>query len=225
MLPSVPSPRPARPDAISGEPADAGGSQRISRPVSSTDPARSLRPRSDVGDPAADRWLVGKARSGDMDAFESLVRRHRTRVYRIALRIVGDPHDAQDVTQDVFIQAWAGLAGFLGGSAFTTWLYRITVNRALNHRQRRRESDPLPEQGPPASSSPADEVIARERAIATTRAIAALPADQRAVFVLHQMEGLSYSEVAAILRLSEATVRGRLARARRTLADELREWS
>lgn len=160
-----------------------------------------------------------------MDAFESLVRRHRTRVYRIALRIVGDPHDAQDVTQDVFIQAWAGLAGFLGGSAFTTWLYRITVNRALNHRQRRRESDPFLEQDPPASSSPADEVIARQRAIATTRAIAALPADQRAVFVLYQLEGLNYSEVAKILRLAEPTVRGRLARARRTLADKLQEWA
>lgn len=176
-------------------------------------------------DPAADGWLVGKARGGDVDAFETLVRRHRARVYRIALRILGDPHDAQDVAQDVFIQVWTALAGFLGGSAFTTWLYRITVNRSLNHRQRRRATLPLPDADPAAGTGPADEVVARHRAQATARAIASLPADQRAVFVLYQMEGFSCPEVAAILSLPEPTVRGRLARARRALIDQLREWA
>lgn len=176
-------------------------------------------------DPAADSWLVGKARTGDLDAFESLVRRHRTRVYRIALRILGDPQDAQDVTQDVFLQVWGALAGFLGGSTFTTWLYRITVNKSLNHRQRRRPTVPLPDQDPPTRSGPAEEVIAGHRARSTAAAVAALPADLRAVFVLHQMEGLSYPEVAAILTLTEPTVRGRLARARRTLLHELRDWA
>jgi RNA polymerase sigma-70 factor (ECF subfamily) len=176
-------------------------------------------------DPAADGWLVGKARGGNVEAFEVLVRRHRTRVYRIALRILGDPQDAQDVTQDVFIQVWTSLAAFLGGSAFTTWLYRITVNRSLNHRQRRRDTLPLPENEPPAGADPADVVIARQRAKATTQAIASLPADQRAVFVLHQMEGFSYPEVAAILSLPEPTVRGRLARARRALLEQLRDWT
>ena len=202
--------------------ADRGGPR--ARPVTDRtgpDPG----PPSDIEDnPAADSWLVGKARSGDLDAFESLVLRHRTRVYRIALRIVGNRDDAQDVTQDVFIQAWTAIAGVLGGSMFTTWLYRITVNRALNHRQRRRDTLPLPDQDTPAPGGPAEEVIARHRAAATARAIAALPPDQRAAFVLHQMEGLSYSEVAAILALPEATIRGRLARARRTLFDALREW-
>jgi RNA polymerase sigma-70 factor (ECF subfamily) len=182
-------------------------------------------PAVGVGDPAADGWLVGKARGGDVAAFEALVRRHRTRVYRIALRILGDPHDAQDVTQDVFIQVWTALAGFLGGSAFTTWLYRITVNRSLNHRQRRRATVPLPDDDPPGGTGPADEVVARHRAQATAEAIVSLPADQRAVFVLHQMEGFSYLEVAAILSLPEATVRGRLARARRALLDQLRDWA
>lgn len=194
-------------------------------------PPRAAPPRAapsadhPADDPAADGWLVAKARHGDAEAFESLVRRHRTRVYRVALRILGDPHDAHDVTQDVFIQVWGSLAGFLGGSTFTTWLYRITVNKALNHRQRRRDTAPLPDQDPPTAAGPAEEVIARHRAGATAAAIAALPADQRAVFVLHQMEGLSYPEVAAILNLPEPTVRGRLARARRTLLDQLREWA
>jgi RNA polymerase sigma-70 factor (ECF subfamily) len=182
-------------------------------------------PVADHDDPAAESWLVDKARGGNVDAFEVLVRRHRTRVYRIALRILGDPQDAQDVTQDVFIQVWVSLAAFLGGSAFTTWLYRITVNRSLNHRQRRRDTFPLPEYDPPADADPADVVIARHRAKATARVIASLPADQRAVFVLHQMEGFSYPEVAAILRLPEPTVRGRLARARRSLFDQLGDWT
>lgn len=192
----------------------------------------AVRPKPDQSppapggqDPAADGWLVGKARGGDVDAFEALVRRHRTQVYRIALRILGDPHDAQDVTQDVFIQVWTALASFVGGSTFSTWLYRITVNRSLNHRQRRRVTLPLPEHDPPAGTGPADVVIARQRVKATARAVASLPADQRAVFVLHQMEGFSYPEVAAILNLPEATVRGRLARARRALLDQLREWA
>jgi RNA polymerase sigma-70 factor (ECF subfamily) len=69
-----------------------------------------------------DRWLVGKAREGDLGAYEELIRRHRDRIYRIALRITGDAADADDVTQEVVIQLWTALSGFVGSSAFTTWL-------------------------------------------------------------------------------------------------------
>ena len=93
---------------------------------------------ADRVDEDVDRWLVGKARVGDVDAYEVLVRRHRVRVYRIALRMLGDPHDAEDVTQDVLIQVWTALANFAGASAFTTWLYRIVVNRCVNQIRRRR---------------------------------------------------------------------------------------
>lgn len=173
-----------------------------------------------------DAWLVGRARDGDLDAFAALVQRHRHRTYRIALRITGNPQDAEDVTQDVFVQAWATLAGFLGSARFSTWLYRMVVNRALTIRQRRPPpTSALPEQDRPDPAGTAEVVIARQRAEATARAIAELPDDQRAVFVLHQMEGLSYAEVGAVLRLTEPTVRGRLARARRTLLDQLRDWA
>lgn len=170
-------------------------------------------------------WLVGKARGGDLQAYEVLVRRHRVRAYRIALRILGNPQDAEDVTQEVFLKLWTSLGGFLGGSTFTTWLYRIVVNRSLNHRQRRGDTASLPEHGLPTTAGAEETVIAWHRAEATARVIAALPANQRVVFVLHQMEGLPYQEVAAILDVPETTVRGRLARARRTLLDQLRDWT
>lgn len=181
--------------------------------------------RSEEFDAEADTWLVERARHGDIDAFEVLMHRHRHRVYRIALRIVGNPQDAEDVTQDVFVQVWATLAGFLGNSAFTTWLYRMVVNRSLNQRQRTRPTVPLLDHDQRAAPETADVVVATERAGATARAVADLPPDQRAVFVLHQLEGLSYTEICAVLNLPEPTVRGRLARARRTLLEQLRDWA
>lgn len=178
-----------------------------------------------VLDGDADRWLVGKAQAGDLDAYEVLVRRHRSRIYRIALRILGNPHDAEDVTQDVVIQMWIALAGFAGASSFSTWLYRIVVNRCLNHLRRRRWTRPVLDEDPPPAAGAEDTVIARQRARATMEAVAALPADQRAVFVLHQLEGLSYREVAAVVNVSEDAVRGRLHRARLSLLTSLRSWS
>jgi RNA polymerase sigma-70 factor, ECF subfamily len=176
-------------------------------------------------DDPADNWLVSKARAGDVDAYEVLVRRHRDRIYRIALRMLGDRHDAEDVAQDVVIQVWAALAGFTGASSFTTWLYRIVVNRCLNQIRRRRWTRAVLEGDPPPVVGAEDVVIARQRARATMEAVAALPPDQRAVIVLHQLEGLSYREVAAVVNISEDAVRGRLHRARLSLVESLRIWS
>lgn len=176
-------------------------------------------------DDDADRWLVNKARTGDLDAYEVLVRRHRDRIYRIALRMLGDRHDAEDIAQDVVIQVWTALAGFTGASTFTTWLYRIVVNRCLNQLRRRRWTRPVLEGDPQPVVGAEDTVIARQRARAAMEAIAALPSDQRAVIVLHQLEGLSYREVAAVVSISEDAVRGRLHRARVSLLESLRGWS
>lgn len=176
-------------------------------------------------DEDVDRWLVEKARAGDVDAYEVLVRRHRGRIYRIALRMLGDPQDAEDVAQDVLIQVWTALAGFAGASAFTTWLYRIVVNRCMNQVRGRRWTRPVHEVDPLSVAGAEDTVIAQYRARATVEAIAALPPDQRAVIVLHQLEGLSYREVAAVVNVSEDAVRGRLHRARLSLVEALRSWS
>ena len=185
----------------------------------------SMSGEDDALDPDVDRWLIEKARNGDVDAYEVLVRRHRDRIYRIALRMLGNSDDAEDIAQDVVIQLWTALSGFVGSSSFTTWLYRIVVNRCLNHLRRQRHTRPVRDSDPTPTPGAEDTVIAQQRATATVHAIAALPPELRAVLVLHEMEGLSYREVAAITNLTESTVRGRLARARLHLLEALRSWS
>jgi RNA polymerase sigma-70 factor, ECF subfamily len=193
------------------------------------DDARHDRPTGsgavDQFDVDVDRWLIDRARSGDMDAYEMLVRRHRGRIYRIALRMLGNRHDAEDVSQDVVIQVWTALTGFTGSSSFTTWLYRIVVNRCLNSARGHRWTRAVLDDDPPPAAGADETVIARHRVRATMQAIAALPPEQRAVIVLHQLEGLTYREVAAVVNISEDAVRGRLHRARLSLLEALRSWS
>ena len=179
---------------------------------------------SDV-DPQAELWLVERARRGDIGAYEVLIRRHRDRIYRIALRMVGNPADADDVAQDVVIQLWTALATFAGTSSFTTWLYRVVVNRSLNHRRNQRPNRELTEEDHPSAPGPERRVLAGEELQAGLAAIARLPDDLRVPLVLVQLEGLSYREVAAVTKVSEATVRGRLSRARTTLMAEMKDWS
>lgn len=194
--------------------------------VRSEGTARQDGPGADGGlDLQSDRWLVDKARGGDPQAWEVLIRRHRDRIYRIALRMLGDPEDAEDVAQDVVIQVWTAVSGFTGAAAFTTWLYRIVINRCISHRRRGRPTRSLQEDDHPSTPGPENVVLARRRVEATAEALARLPGPLRSALVLHEMEGLSYQEVAAILKLSEPTVRGRIYRARRQLVDDLRGWS
>ncbi|GAA4862867.1 RNA polymerase sigma factor [Actinomycetospora straminea] len=176
-------------------------------------------------DDEADRWLVGRARSGDQGAYEELVRRHRDRIYRIALRMLGSPADADDVAQEVVIQLWTALSGFAGSSAFTTWLYRVVVNRCLNHRRGQRPHDELADADHPRVAGPESRVLAGEELQAGLAAISRLPEDQRVSLVLVQLEGLSYRDAANVTKTSEATVRGRLARARATLMSEMKDWT
>jgi RNA polymerase sigma-70 factor (ECF subfamily) len=173
-----------------------------------------------------DAYLVGRARAGYPDAYEFLVQRHSGMAYRVALRLVGNHHDAQDVAQEALVTAWENLAGFSADSSFSTWLYRIVTRRSLNKVTRSRSAHSLDLLGdvPSAGGGTAAHVERNLTVDAVTNALAALPLSQRVVIVLHHFEGLSYAEVASVTRSTVPAVRSHLFRARRTLATTLEEW-
>ncbi len=161
-----------------------------------------------------DRILVQAACDGDLDAFETLVRRHRGAMYRVALRMLGSDADAQDATQDAFVRAWRSLRRFRGESAVGTWLYRIVTRRCLDVIAARRPTEELPELQLAGGEQPDEALERREGLRAVTRAVAALPGEQRAALVLREFEGLSYQQVAEVLGTTVPAVKGRIHRAR-----------
>ncbi len=171
-------------------------------------------------------YLVARAREGYVDAYELLVQRHSAMAYRVALRLCGDHHDAQDLAQEALIGAWQNLDRFRAESSFRTWLYQIVTRRALNKLTRRRDAgslDALADVADP-SAEPAAQAERNIAVDAVTDALAALPFPQRAAVVLHHFEGLSYAEVADVMHSSVPAVRSHLFRARRTLGTKLGEW-
>nr|WP_189213176.1 sigma-70 family RNA polymerase sigma factor [Actinokineospora fastidiosa] len=172
----------------------------------------------------SDEALAARAAQGDAAAFDALVRAHTDRMYRVALRVCGDPADAEDVVQDAWIAAWRGLSGFRGEAKVSTWLYRVVSNTAVAHLRRRRPTASLTgvevvDQGP----TPEGQALLRERAAAVHRAIAALEPGQRVPLVLREFEGLSYAEVAEVLGVEVTVLHRRLHRARVALLAKLRE--
>jgi RNA polymerase sigma-70 factor, ECF subfamily len=173
-----------------------------------------------------DAYLVARAQDGYIDAYELLVRRHSPGAYRVALRLTGSHHDAQDVAQEALIAAWENLAGFRASSSFSTWLYQIVTRRALNKLRQGRAaaSVELASDAAGPAAGPAGQAERNLAADAVTGALCALPFPQRAAVVLHHFEGLSYAEVARVTGSTEPAVRSHLFRARRALAQKLEEW-
>jgi RNA polymerase sigma-70 factor (ECF subfamily) len=173
-----------------------------------------------------DVTLVVRAREGDVTAFEILVRRYRVPVYRIAVRILLDTSRASDTAQEAFITAWRRLYEVKAEQAFAAWLYRITVTRALSTLRTVRPSVPLAELADTSDRFPGPEehALADGLAAALRCALSHLTPEQRACWVLREMEGLSYEEVATVLNTTPGAVRGRLHRARPQLAKELKPW-
>lgn len=173
-----------------------------------------------------DAYLARRAQEGYLDAYAELVDRYSGLAYRVALRVVGNHHDAEDVAQEALVAAWQQLPNFRAQSSFSTWLYQIVTHRALNRVQRQHPSSSLDVIGDVADAC-AGPAMRLERDLmkdAVTDAIQALPPAQRITVVLHHLEGLSYAEVAAVTDSSVAAVRSHLFRARRTLGVALQQW-
>jgi RNA polymerase sigma-70 factor, ECF subfamily len=171
----------------------------------------------------ADAELLERHGVGDTDAFGEVVRRHRDRLWAVALRTLGDREEAADALQDALLSAYRSAANFRGDAAVTTWLHRIVVNSCLDRvrRQRSRPTVPLPEAGPGEPAQPGDAIDERDTALAVHRALAELPSEQRAALVLLDLHGHSVAEVAQILGVAEGTVKSRCARGRARLAVSL----
>lgn len=157
---------------------------------------------------------VARARAGDLDAFDALVREHGPAVYRVALRMLDDPADAEDAAQDAFLQAWRGLRTFRGESGFGTWMYRIVTNRCFDELARRKATEPLEEEEPSERPGPEEVVVARSQFAILRKAVDALTPEQRAALVLREFEGCTYEQIAEVLDISVSAVKSRLHRAR-----------
>jgi RNA polymerase sigma-70 factor (ECF subfamily) len=176
---------------------------------------------------AAATLLVAGAKKGDPRAFDALVRRYRGRIFALALHLSGGESDADDITQDVFIRAFDSLADFEGRSEFFTWVYRMTVNRALDARRarvRRSESsievdDPRLERAVQADSGgdPRRAAELRQTYARLLQALDALPPEMCTTVVLVALQGLSNGEAAVVQKCSPGTIAWRLHEARKRL--------
>jgi RNA polymerase sigma-70 factor (ECF subfamily) len=181
--------------------------------------------------------LVRRAKRGDDQAFEELVRRYDRNVFRIAQHITQNREDAEDVVQDAFLKAYQNLGQFQGQSKFYTWLVRIAVNEALMRLRRRRpermvsidedvktEEDSMPREIADWSPNPEQQYTQAELKDILGKTIQGLPPSFRTVFVLRDVEGLSTEETAAALELSVPAVKSRLLRARLQLRERLNKY-
>ncbi len=156
----------------------------------------------------------------DPAAQRHLVQQTQDLVYRVVLRLVG-VQDAEDVCQQVYLQVFRSIDRFRGGSLFTTWLYKVTVNEAMQHLRRRRTYG-LSELDADAEDKGSDERRQIEARELLDRALGGLDPELRSIFVLREVEGLSYREIASVLGIPEGTVASRLSRARDELQERLR---
>ena len=176
----------------------------------------------------SEQELVREASSGDRAAFKALYERNRDRIYNLAFYMLGDSVWAEDALQAVFLKAYRGLAGFRFEAEFSTWLFRIALNECQNQLRRRRgnfvpiESVLGSDEDVESANLPDSEYLERQRAEIIRRAVMDLTPKFRAVVMMKYFEGLSYSEIAAILGCSPGTVASRMNRALLKIEERLR---
>jgi RNA polymerase sigma-70 factor (ECF subfamily) len=182
---------------------------------------------------AEEELLVARSKEGDLTAFNALVAAYQDGVYNLCLRMLASPEEAEDTAQEAFLAAYRSIQRFRGG-LFRAWLFRIAANACLDELRRRRrrpqtsldaatDSAGGPLDLPDPSSSPEGWALRREVQSHIQAALMRLPTDQRATVVLCDVQGLSYEETAAVLRISLGTVKSRLSRARARLRGFLLE--
>lgn len=178
--------------------------------------------------------LVTELQAGSETAFDWLVTHYHGPVYNLILGMLGDVSDAADGTQEVFLKAFKGIHSFRGGSSLKTWLYRIAIREALNHKrwfkrhvQKNVSIDAEPEEGQSAievedlGATPFEQLATREIQSAVQNALQQVPGVFRSAVILRDLEDLSYEEVAEVLECSVGTVKSRILRGRRALKDIL----
>jgi RNA polymerase sigma-70 factor (ECF subfamily) len=176
---------------------------------------------SNDGEPD-DRRLLADHLAGDPEAFTMLVRRHRDRLWAVALRTTGDPEDAADALQDALISALRGAAGYRGDAAVTTWLHRVVINACLD-RIRRRAARPAVSLDGYDRPSGHDDHAATVTRLDIHWALSRLPEAQRVALVLVDLEDMTIAEAADVLEVPEGTVKSRCSRARTAMGVMLRE--
>lgn len=187
--------------------------------------------------PDLNEWnLIERLKQGDTAAFKEIVESAQGLVYNTALGIVQNAEDAEDVSQEVFVQLYESISGFKGESKLSTWLYRITVSKAMDHlRKKRRKKRFAFVQSlfganeelihdPPDFVHPGVSLDNKEKAKQLFHAINKLPEKQKIAFTLNRIEGLSYQEISEVLRLSVASVESLLHRARKNLRKTLESY-
>jgi RNA polymerase sigma-70 factor (ECF subfamily) len=167
----------------------------------------------------ADSDLIFRAAGGDPTAFQALVERHRSMVYRVAYQFAGNHHDAEDIAQEVFIKVYRSLGKFRQDAQLSSWLYRIVMNACIDHRRRHaftgsapfgEEAEQKLANAPEEGPGPEDHAYAGELGQVLESAVARLPHGQRIVFIMRHHHGLKLAEIAKALGLAEGTVKRQL---------------
>lgn len=188
-----------------------------------------------MSDRDIDQQLVARAQRGEKRAFELLVEKYQRKLARLLSRLIRDPAEVEDVTQEAFIKAYRALPGFRGDSAFYTWLYRIGINTAKNYLVAAGRRAPTSteveaeeaenfEEGEQLRdiNTPESQLLTKEIGETVNATIAELPEELREAIQLRELEGMSYEDIARIMDCPIGTVRSRIFRAREAIAERLR---
>jgi RNA polymerase sigma-70 factor (ECF subfamily) len=168
----------------------------------------------------SDSEVVRQIRSGDNDAFDELMRRYKRPMVNFVYRMLGNADDADDIAQEVFVRVYQNLDTYRPETKFSTWLFALARNAAIDRLRWRARHPTEPIESAPQLSAPAgtaDEASAREIGEQIAAAVAKLPEDQRTALVLAEYQGLSHAEIAGVMHCSEKSVESRLYRAKQTL--------